>query len=416
MIDSKTQVRDLKDDSKFKLSKFLVKWEMMLVYILLLVNLIIIILRPNLYFSSGTIQSIIQSSMDLSFMVLGMIFILMLGDIDVSVASIMIVSAMVIGLLYQAGAGSFIAIIGGLSAGGACGFINGYLVAKFKMPSVIVTISTALLFRGIVKIVLDVNVLKNFPSWFSVLSWDSVLGIPVILIAFLIFSAVFMVILHKTKFGRKLYAIGNSKTVAEYSGIAVDKVKIITFVIMGIMAGVSSIFFIGRFSGISSTMAKGYELDVIVIAVLGGISTNGGKGKVYGPVIAVFIMTFLYYILGLLGVDSNVRKIVTGIILISAILLPNANKEFFDSLRLKLFFSNDKNIQSFIHSSNMEIKNLKLKLLSIKKSDKSEVEKQTSIKEITDNILLLKQKQKLRVKEIKKTKKTNIISTKNNSN
>jgi rhamnose transport system permease protein len=350
--------------------------------------------------------------MDLSFMVLGMIFILMLGDIDVSIASIMIVSAMVIGILYQAGAGVFIAIMGGLLSGATCGFINGYLIAKFKMPSVIVTISTALLFRGIVKIVLDVNVLKNYPDWFSDLSWNNFLGVPIVLLIFLLFAFVFMIILHKTKFGRILYAIGNSETVSKYSGIAVNKTKIITFVLMGIMAAVSSIFFAGRLGGISSTMAKGYELDVIAIAVLGGISTNGGKGKVYGPVIAVLIMTFLYYILGLLGVDANVRKIITGMILIIAILIPSINTQLIKDLKLKLFYGNDKEIELIIEKSNAEIKKLKEKRKAIITENSSSMsEKKIMVKEIEVKIDSIKIKSIQQAKQIKKDKK-NIINHK----
>jgi rhamnose transport system permease protein len=336
----------------------------------------------------------------------------MLGDIDVSIASIMIVSAMVIGLLYQTGVGAFVAILGGITAGATCGFINGFLIAKFKMPAVIVTISTALLFRGIVKIILNVNVLKVFPDWFTILSWNNFLGIPIVLIAFLIFAAIFVVLLHKTKYGRMLYAIGNSKTVAEYSGIAVDRIKIITFVIMGIMASISAIFFAGRLGGISSTMAKGYELDVIAIAVLGGISTNGGKGKVYGPVIAVLIMTFLYYILGLLGVDSNVRKIVTGLILIAAILIPKVNREFFTTLKLNILYSGDKNIESIYSKSKIEINKLKEKRKQILKSDKESSEKDILANEILDNIVIIKQKCTQQINDIKHEKNKSINSIK----
>jgi len=274
------------------------------------------------------------------------------------------------------------------------------------MPSVIVTISTALFFRGIVKIILDVNVLKSFPSWFTNLSWDKFLGIPVALIIFLMFSVVFLVVLHKTKFGRKLYAIGNSKTVAEYSGVAVDKIKITAFVIMGLMAGVSAIFFAGRLGGISSTMAKGYELDVIAIAVLGGISTNGGKGKVYGPVIAVLIMTFLYYILGLLGVDSNVRKIITGIILIFAILMPYINKDFFKAARLTVFYSSNKNIEALSEKARTEIRKLKIKKAEFLKD--KQVDKQ-KISEIDTEILKIKTKLAEQIKAEKTEKKKVII-------
>ena len=125
----KTPARDLAVKEKFKLSRFLVKWEMILVYILLAINLVLMATRPGLYFSAGTIQSIIQSGMDLSPLVLGMIFVLMLGDIDVSVAAIMIVASMVTGLSMDAGIPMILSVLFGIAAGGVCGAFNGFLIA-----------------------------------------------------------------------------------------------------------------------------------------------------------------------------------------------------------------------------------------------------------------------------------------------
>lgn len=394
MSQSKAPVRDLTIKNQFKLSKFLVKWEIILVYILVLINVSLMIAKPSLYFAPGTLSSIIQSGMDLSFMVMAMIFILMLGDIDVSIASIMIMSAMVTGLMMDAGIPALICVIAGILAGGVCGAFNGFLVAKVKMPSVIVTISTSMFFRGIVKIILDVNVLKNFPKFYSVVAWNNILGIPISLICFLIVGAIFAVILHRTKYGRQLYMIGNNETVALYSGINVDKVKIMTFVIMGLMAGVSSIFFVGRMGGgVSSTMGTGYELNVIAICVLGGISTNGGKGKAYGPIIATLIMAFLIYTLGLMGVDANSRKILTGIILIGAVLIPNINKQLIADLKLKYLYANNKNIEAINLKCASDVKELKNKIAELKKNTQvPESEKTNKISEYNNKIASLKQK------------------------
>jgi hypothetical protein len=131
-----------------------------------------------------------------------------------------------------------------------------------------------------------------------------------------------------------IYIIGNNPICAKYSGIDVKKTKFYVFVIMGIMCGIASIFFVGRMGGsVSSTMGTGYEITAIAICVLGGVSTNGGKGKIYGPVIATLIMAFLTYTLGLLEVDANTRKIVTGVILIIAVLISNVNANTLNSLK-----------------------------------------------------------------------------------
>lgn len=391
---SKAMVRDLTVKEKFQLTKFLVKWEMVLVYIFILVNLVLMINRPELYFASGTIQAIIQSGMDLSMLVLGMIFILMLGDIDVSVASIMILASMATGLAMDAGVPMIISVLIAFVVGALCGAFNGVCVAYFKMPAVIVTIATSMLFRGIVKIVLDVNVLKNYPSFYSTLAWSNIAGIPLAMIAFLLISLIFIFILHKTPFGRTLYMIGNNPVVSKYSGINVEQTKLFVFAFMGFMAGVASIFYVGRMGGgISSSMGTGYELQAIAICVLGGVSTNGGKGKVYGPIIATFIMAFLIYTLGLMGVDSNSRKIVIGFILIGAVLIPNVNQQLIDDMKLKWFYNGSKNIEALNKKTDKEVKELKTKISEIKVDKEMAADKKTEkIAECNEKIIAAKKK------------------------
>lgn len=375
MSENKTNVpvRDLAIKQRFKLSKFLVSWEMVLVYILLLINVVLMAMKPNLYFAPGTIQSIIQSGMDVCPLVLGMILILMLGDIDVSAASTMIFASMATGLCMDAGMNAVVAVLVGILAGAACGAFNGFFVAYMGMPAVITTISTQMLFRGVVKIVLDVNVLKNFPSFYTVIGWRNVAGIPIAMIVFFIMAAIFVFLLQKSKFGRKLYIIGNNATCAEYSGINVKLTKMIVFILMGAMSGVASIFFVGRMGGsVSSTMGTGYEMTAIAICVLGGVSTNGGKGKVYGPVIATFIFAFLTYTLGLLDVDANSRKIVTGLILIIAVLIPSINKKLMADLKLRFVYKGNKNVEALNIKTAEKVKALKAENRNLKKEAGSE--------------------------------------------
>ncbi len=387
-------VRDLTVKKGFQLSKFLVSWEMVLVYILILINIVLVVEKANLYFSPGTIQAIVQSGMDVSPLVLGMIFILMLGDIDVSVASTMIFSSMVTGLFCSAGVPAILAVLAGILAGALCGAFNGFCVAYIGMPAVIVTIATSMLFRGIVKIVLDVNVLKEFPSFYTAIAWVNIAGIPLSLIVFLLMGAVFVFILHKSKFGRKLYVIGNNATCAEYSGIDVRKTKMIVFILMGAMCGIASIFFVGRMGGsVSSTMGTGYEMTAIAICVLGGVSTNGGKGKVYGPVIATLIMAFLTYTLGLLEVDANTRKIVTGFILIIAVLIPNVNRQLVANIKLKVLYKNNKNVEALNIKTAEEVKTLKNNIAEAKKdASLNESDKTAKIKKCEDKIASLQKK------------------------
>lgn len=387
-------VNDLAIKRSFKLSRFLVSWEMILIYILLLINIVLMLTKPNLYFSSGTIQSIIHSGMDVCPLVLGMILILMLGDIDVSAASTMIFASMATGLSMDAGLPVVVAVIAGIAAGAACGACNGFFVAYVGMPAVITTIASSMLFRGIVKIVLDVNVLKNFPQFYRTLAWNDVVGIPLDLIAFLVMAVIFVFILQKSKFGRKLYIIGNNPTCANYSGINVKKTKLLVFIFMGAMCGVASIFFVGRMGGsVSSTMGTGYEMTAIAICVLGGVSTNGGKGKVYGPVIATLIFAFLTYTLGLLNVDANSRKIVTGLILIVAVLIPNVNKQFLADLKLRFIYKGNKNVEALNVRTAAEVKALKADIMAWNKDSSMDAgAKAEKIKKAESKIASLQRK------------------------
>jgi rhamnose transport system permease protein len=260
-----------------------------------------------------------------------------------------------------------------------------------------------MLFRGIVKIILDVNVLKHFPGFYVKIAWTNLLGIPVALICFLGMAAIFILILHKTSFGRKLYIIGNNATCANYSGISVEWTKLTVFTIMGIMAGITSIFFVGRMGGgVSSTMGTGYELDAIAICVLGGISTNGGKGKVYGPIIATLIMAFLSYTLGLMGVDANSRKILIGFILIIAVLIPSINRRLLDNIKLKLLYADNKNIQALNLKAAEETKALMSLIQETRKdSSLSEADKEEKIKKYNEKISSIKEKCKEQTSKLK---------------
>lgn len=383
--------RDLTVHRNFRLGKFLVQWEMVLVYLLLFIN---VILAISGNFSGSTLSTIIQSGMDLAFMVPGMIFILLLGDIDVSVAAIMVVAGMTMGYAKQAGMPDVLVILSGLTAGALCGLFNGILVAKLRMPAVIVTIATSLLFRGIAEIVMNVNVLSTFPDWFKTLAWNNVAGIPISFICFIVVMAIFAVVLHRSKFGRELYMVGNSATVSEYSGVRVVRLKLIVFVLMGVMAGVSAIFCIGRLgNGLIATVGKGYELNVIAIAVLGGISPLGGRGRVYGPFVATLIMAFLNFTMGLLNIDANPRQIFTGLILIIAVLIPFLNKELLDNIKLKLLYADDKNIQAVNNRCHQEIGELRQKIAAVRKDASVEASaRDAKVKAMEEKITSLKEK------------------------
>lgn len=308
-----------KTEGGFKLGRFLLQWEMILIYIFIFFNIALYVMNGEVFTNSYT--SIIQAGMDLSFMIFPMIFILLLGDIDVSVGSVLCISGMALGMVYEATGNTFLSIAVCLLTGAAAGFINGFFITRFKeISAVIVTIAGMLFYRGIAKIVLDVKSLTKFPDWFGDLGYSLFLGLPISLWAFAVFAIIFAMILHGTSFGRMIYAIGNNKDSSYYSGVKVNKIKWIVFTLMGLMAAVSSIFYLGRSPSVVANIGEGYELRVIAICVLGGVSTSGGKGKVFGPIIGVFIMVFLDKLLGYNGVQPAARIMAVGVLLILALL------------------------------------------------------------------------------------------------
>ena len=265
-----------------------------------------------------------MSFLDKSFMVLPMVFVIILGEIDISVGSTLALSSVVMGVLFSKGVPMPAAVIACLLTGAVCGLVNGLLVTRFKeLSSTILTLSTMIVYRGFAYILLQDQSVGSFPKWFSYVGWGKIGELPFILLMFIIFAVLFGIVLHKTVFGRRIYAMGNNVTASEFSGIQVNRMKVIIFTLGGLMAGVSALFLTSKMGSTRPNIASGYELEVIAMVVLGGISTAGGKGRMIGAVISIFIIGFLRYGLGLANVTSQVLIIITGLLLIFAVMVPN---------------------------------------------------------------------------------------------
>ena len=205
-----------------------------------------------------------------------------------------------------------------------CGFINGFLQAKFReLSSTIITISTQIIYRGIAYIILEDKAAGKFPTWFSFLGWGYIGKVPFIMIVFIVFTILFAILIHKTRFGRQLFAMGNNSTACRYSGIKTENMLISVSTIMGFMAGITALFLTSRMGSTRPNVATGYELDVIAMVVLGGVSTSGGKGRITGPLLSIFIIGFLNYGLGLFNISAQVLLIIIGALLIVAVMLQN---------------------------------------------------------------------------------------------
>jgi rhamnose transport system permease protein len=254
---------------------------------------------------------------------LAMALLIIAGEIDLSVAAIIALASTFMGMAVQAGAPTPALVAIAIGVGFVCGTCNGLLVTRLRLPSIVVTIGTMSLYRGIAFIILGDQAYKGYPAAFAffgqgyvwwVISFEFTL--------FLVAAALFWFLLHCTSFGRRVFAIGNNPVAAAYSGVRVDRVRFILFCLTGLLSGIVAVLITSRLGSTRPSIAQGYELEVITMVVLGGVSILGGSGSILGVVLAAVIMGLVTFGLGLLNVPGIVMSIFVGSLLITVIALP----------------------------------------------------------------------------------------------
>jgi rhamnose transport system permease protein len=234
------------------------------------------------------------------------------------------------GMAVQAGVGTPGLVLIGLATGLACGAFNGALVTRLKLPSIVVTIGTMSLFRGVSFIILGDQAYQGYPASFAYFGQGYVWWVVSFeLVFFLAAAAVYYVLLHRTNFGRRIYAIGNNPIAAQFSGVRVARIKFVLFCLTGLMSGIAAVLITSRLGSTRPSIAQGYELEVITMTVLGGVNILGGSGGIPGVVLAAFIMGLVTFGLGLLNVPGIVMSIFIGLLLIIVIALPIVWRSFF---------------------------------------------------------------------------------------
>lgn len=306
--------------------QIIIKWEVVLFLIFILINIFNSFISPY-YMSVNGLFTATSSFLEKAFIVLPMTYLLLIGEIDISVGSIVALSACMMGIAYNwFGLPMWAAVIVCLLVGTLCGFINGILLIKFKdLAPMILTLGTQILFRGTAEMILTDEGTGGFTKidWFTDLYWGTVGVVPIMFIIFVLFAILFGIVMHKTTFGRWMYAIGSNSTAAKYSGIPVQKIRCIIYTLAGTFSAITAVFLSSRMGSVRSNIAEGYEMEAISMVVLGGVMTYGGKGNFVGVFIAIFVIGFLRYGLGLINVPSQVMMVIIGLLLIIAVLLPN---------------------------------------------------------------------------------------------
>lgn len=254
---------------------------------------------------------------------LAMALLIISGEIDLSVASIIALASTMMGLALQYGAGTPELVLIGIATGIVCGAFNGFLVTGLGLPSIVVTIGTMSFFRGISYIVLGDQAFKGYPAGFAYFGQGYVFWVFSFELAlFVLFALFYYVLLHRTNFGRQVFAIGNNDVAARFSGIRVERVKFILFLLTGLMSGIAAVLLTSRLDSTRPSIAAGWELEAVTMVVLGGVSILGGAGTIQGVVLAALIMGLVTFGLGLLNVPGIVMSIFIGLLLIFVIALP----------------------------------------------------------------------------------------------
>lgn len=298
-------------------------WEGLLLLILIVTMLANAMLAPQFLTLQNQIN-LFQLSIEKIIVAVAMTFIIINAEIDLSVASVMGLSACAFGVMVNAGIPAGAAMILCLLLGVAAGAINAFFITWLGIPSLVVTLAMLIAFRGFARVLLEDRGLGNFPEWFVALGRDGVIGpVPLSIIIFLALIAGATLILHRTGFGRQVYFIGTNAEVARYSGINIARVKSMLFIASGLVAAMAGLLYAARLASVRGDAAFGFELDIITIVLLGGVSIFGGKGSMLGVFLSILIVLNLRNGMSLSNITGHIQTGIIGILLIASVLGPN---------------------------------------------------------------------------------------------
>jgi rhamnose transport system permease protein len=298
-------------------------WEGLLLVLLLVVLAFNITRVPNFLTIPNQIN-LFQLGIEKAIVILIMTFVIISGEIDLSVASMMGLSAAVTAALFENGVPMPVAILVALAVGAGFGLINGYFVAVVGLSSLAVTLAGYVGFRGLARLLVQDRSVGGFPEWFTNLGQHGLVGpVTLSILIFAIFSIVGIVILHFSGFGRLTYVIGNSAAVARFSGVSVRRTKMTIFMMSGLIAALAGVLMAARLGAVRASTAEGFELDIITVVLLGGVSIFGGVGSMIGVLLSTYLVLNLRNGLVIAGITGNTQTGIIGLLLILSVLVPN---------------------------------------------------------------------------------------------
>jgi rhamnose transport system permease protein len=300
----------------------LVRWESMLAAVLVGEFVLFACISPY-FLDIYTLSDATFNFTERAIVALPLALLIIAGEIDISVAAIIALSSVVMGITAGQGAGTATVVCAGLGTGLVAGMINGALVTWGRVPSIVATIGTMTLFRGAAYAVLGDRVLKEYPASFAALGQGYLVG-PVSneLALFACFALLFGVFLHYTRWGRVIFAVGANPVASRFAGVAVDRYRFALFAVTGLFSGLAAVLLTSRLGSTRPSIAQGWELEIISMVILGGVSVWGGKGSILGVVLAALVFGLITFGLGLMNVPGIVMSIFVGTLLILVVAIP----------------------------------------------------------------------------------------------
>ncbi len=305
------------------LPSWLRRWETLLVTLLVVIAGFNIADSP-FYLGVGNIVNLFQLEVEKIIVALMMTLIIINAEIDLSVASVMGLAACVTAYLFHAGVPMPLALLAALACGALAGAFNGFWIAYVGLPSLAVTLAGLIGYRGVARILVEDRAYGGYPDWFNELGQQPQIGpLTVSIVIFLILFAAMAVVLHGSALGRLVYVMGNNLQAARYSGVRVARVKMALFIASGTVSALAGLLYAARLGSVRGDMAQGFELDIITVVLLGGVSIFGGSGNLVGVGLSILVILNLRNGMGLADITGNTQTSVIGALLILSVLLPN---------------------------------------------------------------------------------------------
>lgn len=326
------------EKKSFDIKKLTSSREMSLVLILIVLSIFIQI-RNNSFLSLANINDLITNAVMLSILAIGMMFVLLIGGIDISIGSTIAFSGMSVALILRSNPQipTVLSFVLGIVIGSLCGFVIGLIIAKGRVIPIIATLGLMNIYRGATYLIADNQWVAAYqlPEELKAFATGKFLGVNNMIVVAIIVYVIFAYFIKYTRTGRKIYAVGSNVDAAEVSGINIDKIKILVYSIMGGLSGLVAILWISKYASAQGDAATGIEMDVIAACVIGGVSLNGGKGTVLGVILGTVTLGILNNALPLINISPFWQDAIKGLVIIVAIIINTITQRTIDRNNLK---------------------------------------------------------------------------------